>query len=219
MPTIGRRAAVAVEVWPLEDRPGLEYPDRDEFRPLLAREPLARLVSTHVLSGLPFVFAQRPEYYDLLLEGLERALGISRTALTVVGSARVGFSLSPDSFGEPFSEFSDIDVVVISPERFDDAWKRLLQWHYPVRDMLRGIDRKETAVHQSDIYWGQLRPHRLRCLPDVAREWFDAFQRLSRIPVLSDRKVVGRLYRTWEHARLYHLNTLRLLKERFAGIP
>ena len=50
--------------------------------------------------------------------------------ITIVGSARIGFSLSKNKFGHPFNDQSDLDLVAVSETLFKEiaetfaAWKR-----------------------------------------------------------------------------------------------
>jgi len=48
----------------------------------------------------------------------------------------------------------------------------------------------------------------------IAPVWAEAFHKLSRIPALAPREATGRLYRTWLHAELYHVYSLRRLAEK-----
>ncbi|SCG55644.1 hypothetical protein [Micromonospora halophytica] len=46
-------------------------------------------------------------------------------AVQLVGSARLGYSLNPKKNFRRFHESSDLDVAIISPELFDQAWGEL----------------------------------------------------------------------------------------------
>ena len=47
--------------------------------------------------------------------------------------------------------------------------------------------------------------------------WFDTFRSLSRHADFSTRDVNGRLYRTWEHATMYHVDGLQRIKQLIRG--
>jgi hypothetical protein len=75
-----------------------------------------------------------------------------------------------------------------------------------------------------DVYWGWFRPDQikyegllfpevLKPMRDISTSWFDAFRSLSTYPEFATRNISGRLYRTWDHARLYHVEGLRQLTE------
>lgn len=200
--------------------------DAEQFKVLLLSNPLAEVVEQHLLSGVPYVFRRRPKDEERLREHLAGKLGVPPESFTVVGSAKTGFSLSPDRFPRPFSSSSDIDVVCVSERLFDQAWETLLRWHYPRRHRLENRDWQWAKSRMVDVYWGWLAPTRINydgvTLPTplaplraLSRLWFDAFQSLSRYPEFSSRKVTGRLYRDRAHVILYHEDGLRQILESF----
>jgi hypothetical protein len=77
---------------------------------------------------------------------------------------------------------------------------------------------------RKDLYWGWLVPDKiafdglsfptiLKPIRDISTAWFDAFQGLSQLDEFLGRTVSGRLYRTWDHALLYHVEGLRHLNQ------
>ncbi len=165
-----------------------------------------------------------PKSAHILVNHLRRALQVSADNVIVVGSAKIGFSLSPDTFPRAFSEQSDIDVLVVDERLFDSVWYTLLKWNYPRRAALFGEDWEWTKRRRNDLYWGWFVPNRIRfsglSLPsflkpvrDFSTLWFNTFRALTRYPEFAKRDVSGRLYRTWDHARLYHADGLRQLRD------
>lgn len=205
--------------------PEVLYPTVAEFKSILLREQLEVIVSEHILEGAPYVFRDHPETLQRLREHLTKALGVSEKSILIVGSGRIGFSLSPDTFPHQFSEDSDIDVIVYDEELFDKIWMAILRWHYPSRYAeLRHPSLDWAGKRKKDIYWGWLQPDKiqydglvfpnsLKPLRDISTRWFNAFQSLTVYEGLSKWTISGRLYRTLEHARLYHLEGLRRIKE------
>jgi hypothetical protein len=203
------------------------YPTADDFAQLLLSRPLSETVQEHVFQGLPFVFRQTPRTLDVLKRHLVSELGLSPSDILVVGSARTGFSLNPDNFPRQFSGTSDIDVVIVDEDLFDKIWTTLLIWNYPRRLLKAGrIDGDWIYQRRKDIYWGWFRPDQIRFeglsfpdalqpIRDLSTRWFNAFRGLSQYSEhaeLTHREVSGRLYRTWNHAHLYHEEGLRSLR-------
>ena len=195
----------------------------DQLTAKLRIGPLRELARELIFEGEPFVFRRAPEAYALLREHLHSELGIQENEVFVVGSGKTGFSVSPDSFGRPFSRRSDIDVVLVDSAIFDRLWITLLEWHYPRRTgRLGGADWQWVKDRRDDLYWGRffdrdVRPQwsaislrrPLQYWMDFSTRWFEAFQSLSRYEVFSPWHVSGRLYRTREHAIEYHAEGLR----------
>jgi hypothetical protein len=77
-----------------------------------------------------------------------------------------------------------------------------------------------ATARRKELYWGWFVPNQVRfnglSLPaalkpirDCSTLWFNTFQALTKYPDFSKRDVNGRLYRTWDHVRLYHAEGLR----------
>ncbi len=208
----------------------MDYLSQAEFRQHLLSRPLADIVTDLVFKGIPYVFRDNPELFQTLTGHLCDRLSLIQENVTVIGSAKLGFSLAPDTFPAPFSETSDIDVLVVDEKLYDDIWYSLLEWHY-YRDA-RGLntdERRWVGETRKRLYWGWIYPddlvvprgiyagYLLRPVRDLRTRWFDAFRSLSRYPPLARRDISGRLYRTWKHAHLYHVDSLEQLKTRLAS--
>jgi hypothetical protein len=213
----------------------MPYPSADDFRGLLSVSPFIDLVEEFVFDGtpydgIPFVFKDDVDALHTLRSHLSENLELAghRPAandIIVVGSAKIGFSLGPDTFARSFSDSSDIDVVVIDHMLYDAVWSTVLRWHYPRRRRgLAGVDQSWADHRKTEFYWGWLQPHRLTFdglslpdtltpLRDLRTRWFDAFQTLSRYPAFARRDISGRLYRTRLHATLYHADGLRIIAD------
>ncbi len=176
----------------------------------LAGEDYRPLVDAYILRGTPYVFKESPVRYDTLRHELSRYLDVRETNLVLVGSARTGFSLSPDNFGRPFRDDSDLDMAVVSARLFDSVWLDLL--HLTPRRRAALTDQVEKYVQEHRtyrIFYGRAEPHRLVGAATLTGKWFKAFRSVGRIPELSRHQIHGMLFRTWEHAKLYYIYGLR----------
>ena len=197
------------------------YPTKDEFKTMLTSWDLDQIVDTHLFAGLPFSFSKTPELYDQILYELSQGLQVEKQDICIVGSARIGFSLSPPRFGTPFDQFSDVDVVVVSADLFDPSWMNILDSPRGRRSSFRSRTRKSLTDHRKKhyIYQGWIYPDSLVDALEIGERWLTTFNGLSRIPVLSSRRISGRLYRTWDHARAYHYRGLELIQESLSASP
>jgi len=182
------------------------------------------VLQEYVLSGEPYAFRGQASALTNLRTHLSKALAVDHTNIVIVGSAQIGFSLSPDNFPRRFSDLSDIDVAVVDERLFDVVWHTLLQWHYPRRRTLPRGDWAWSTARRKELYWGWFVPNQIRFsglsfpaalkpLRDCSTLWFNTFQSLTSYPEFSKRQVNGRLYRTWEHVRMYHAEGLRQIRE------
>jgi len=193
---------------------------------LLVSGSISSIVESHVLSGMPYAFRNNPDALTILKTHLTAGLGVRAEDITVVGSGRLGFSLNPNNFPRQFSDESDIDVIIVDTELFDKVWTTLLRWNYPRRLSLGKPDQGWASSRRKDIYWGWFHPDKigyeglsfpeaLSHMRDLSTRWFDTFQSISQYTdhqEIARREINGRLYRTWEHARYYHEEGLRIIK-------
>ena len=105
-----------------EPRLSSQFPNSAELRAALpqsqraACEVVARLWLTE---GIPSAFLQVPAVYEDLRGWLASRLTIHPKEVTVIGSARIGYSLAPPpDFGRPFNARSDLDLSVVSDQLF-----------------------------------------------------------------------------------------------------
>lgn len=197
------------------------FPTIEQFKEILLRESTEEIVNRYIFSEPSFVFKKKPESMRLLRKHLCGHLDLNEEKIVVVGSAKLGFSLSPNNFPREFGPESDIDLVIVDSALFDNIWMTLLKWWYPRRTLKLGI--KESAwasARHKDVFGGWVVPDKIRYegisfpdvlkpIRDISANWFNAFKSLSLYPELADRNVNGRLYRTWEHAIRYHSDGLR----------
>ncbi|MGA9723604.1 MAG: hypothetical protein WBQ86_14185 [Candidatus Binatus sp.] len=196
-----------------------------DFRILLATQPLDQVVQNHIFDGEVHFFRRNARHYELLRDHLVPRLNVaSRTNLRVIGSAKLGFSLDPAAFPRAFSAKSDIDVIVVDEDLFDQIWFSVLRWHYgqPGRELVYRA--REWMRHRRyELYWGSFDPAeispvnvqdpaRLKEIRDFSHSWFDAFQSLTRLTPFAGRTISGHLYRTWRHALLYQISGLAEIK-------
>jgi hypothetical protein len=143
----------------------------------------------------------------------------------------MGFSLNPDRALQPFQAASDIDIAVVHAGLFDHAWHTMLAWDY-LTMRSRSVPEQRWLWRRRDEVWsgwsypggwhfserGGIElsfPTALKPARDFAYRWFAAFRSLSRYkhhPEIPRHVVTARLYRTREHAALYHESGLRALR-------
>jgi hypothetical protein len=94
---------------------GKDTPTPDQFKDLVVKiDSHAVLAKVFLLEGVPYVLRDSPMKYIIFREQVAERFGIGSQDVCIVGSAKLGFSPSVHQFGRPFSDTSDVDVVVIS---------------------------------------------------------------------------------------------------------
>ena len=203
---------------------GIPRMTADGFRDLVRHQSNDRLLELCLLEDLtPYVFEPKPAAWDMFRNELASDLGVSQNDIRVVGSGRFGFSTRPDRNLAGFRDRSDIDVVVVNSNTFDELWFSLLHAAYP-RGSAAGTLGGWLKKRRSEVYTGWITPLGIHIDHEIFGEkaspvlnlrtrWFNALKKASRHPPRRHEKVNGRLYRTWRHAELYHLNCLAELRK------
>jgi hypothetical protein len=206
---------------------GMALPSRDEFVEALRSLPLEQVVRDYVFHGDTFFFQPMPADLEAIKAILVQRLQCQQADITVVGSAKHGFSTDPENFPRAFTPGSDIDLVVVHADLFDQFWQGILKWHYAHGLSLGKAEADWATARKNEVFWGWLDPgeisyagllerHRLTVsnLQTISHTWFSAFKSLSRVPSVRGRVIGGRLYRTWDHALRYHVMGLQKIKIR-----
>lgn len=96
---------------------GENSPESEVFKELVTRiDSHQVLAKVFILEGTPYVFERSSMKYVIFREQVAERFNIGSQDVCIVGSAKLGFSLSPYKYGKKFKSISDVDVVVISDE-------------------------------------------------------------------------------------------------------
>jgi hypothetical protein len=195
----------------------------EEFRELVGAANDHDLLDPCLHSeNIPFVFQAAPQSWDAFRDAVGLSLKVARGDIRIVGSGRFGFSMKPGRNLRPFSDKSDIDVVVVNESLFDSLWLALLRAAYPRPPLIQKFG-GWLAEGRNELYTGWLTPVNIRMdrkifgqkaqpILEIRTRWFNALKEASRFPSSRHEDIQGRLYRTWQHAELYHLHSLAELR-------
>ena len=87
---------------------------------------LARL---WVSEGIPFAFERCPGLYEEVRNTLAKRLEVDAKQISMVGSGRIGYSLAPTKWGEPYEAVeSDLDFFAVSEGLFDRLREDFERW-------------------------------------------------------------------------------------------
>ena len=114
-----------------------------EFKNDLASLHSQSIVRKHVASGGCYI-SDRNEYYALR-EAVAAHFSIHPNDVMVVGSGKLGFSISRTKHYRPFAATSDIDVAVVSSSLFDVVWAEVF-------DYLQDLVSTTRALSSRTIY-------------------------------------------------------------------
>lgn len=107
---------------------------------------LARL---WISEGIPFAFRECPGLYEEARNWLAKGLMLDPKQISIAGSGRLGYSLAPKKWGEPYqSNSSDLDFFAVSERLFKRLSKDFKRWSH---DYDRGLVRPKNNRELN--YW------------------------------------------------------------------
>jgi hypothetical protein len=185
---------------------------------LTSEDDLPRLVNKHVSFGTPYIFKDNEELYfelkseiaSFFSEGQSHPL--SPTKVIMVGSSKLGFSISPRHLWREIREDSDIDMVVISDQIFDFFWKDLLDFNIEITPRTLA-EQNLYSDFLEYLFQGWLRPDKFPFQYDNKSRWFEFFKKIS-YNKYDNRKVTCALYRDEEFFKKYHIQNFLRIKQR-----
>lgn len=132
----------------------------------------------------------------------------------MVGSCKLGFSIAPNKRYRHFGESSDVDIVVVSESLFDNLWEKL---HYYAD---HGGYWERLQEFKNYLFNGWIRPDKLPPSNsfEMASEWWEFFNELSRSGAYSSFKVRGAIYKNWYFLESYQLRSVSACKDEIAEV-
>jgi hypothetical protein len=179
----------------------------------LGRDEKLGFLRLWVSEGIPFAFREIPLIYEMLRGWLGAQLSIHPKVITVIGSARIGFSLCPDSkYGSPFGSHSDLDLAVVEKSLFLQLATDFERWE---ADYASGVSTPRSPAEQKhwpenkrrvpgNISRGFIDPYKIpaRQRYSTARMVLDVKSRLERKISITEsaprfRGISARVYKDW----------------------
>ena len=154
-----------------------------------------------VLERLPVVFGNDWDLYRSWRGLLASKIGVDPCDIVVTGSAASGFSLNPAKKLSAFHIDSDIDLAIVSPLYFDQAWRTLRETK---SSQVQAVDWDYVLDHKKFyIFEGCIALDRILHLMPFAATWKSALAMMQNAKPTLDRDIKARLYRDNDSIRLY----------------
>ena len=112
------------------------YPDADSLKDIYTRTTNSErlgIIRLWLTEGIPYAFKEYPLLYEELRDFIAKGMNIGAKEVTLVGSARTGYSLAKDHWGKPFGPRSDFDFVMISDKYFGKVVEDYQKWTAELR--------------------------------------------------------------------------------------
>lgn len=188
----------------------------DLFKDRLLADDVVQVYKNFVLGSNVWFFENKGDgqgqhfiRYDEFKVYMSEHLKIHVNDIAIVGSAKLGFSLSPINAYRLFNEQSDLDIVIVSSEIFRRSWDAFLDLSqkYYIRDYSQicgNVFRRFVSLKEPDtrnLYFDEWSRRVEPCKKDL--------QTIFDIP----NEINYRIYETWEAVQTYHCKGLETMKE------
>lgn len=146
---------------------------------------------------------------------ISQQLNISINSITMVGSGKIGFSLSPTKPFMPFNndedirKVSDLDIAIVSPVLFNKFW-RLIKLSY--RNEYKELYEKHIF---REIYRGYINEQNLQQIHGCRAQWNELIEQIKKelIDTLYiQHEITFRLYNSWEDFQDYNIQNIKTLQ-------
>jgi hypothetical protein len=147
------------------------------------------LFQTWVLRGVPVVYTD--DVYQRLKKTIATRLSLNLVDVIMIGSAKLGFSLTSAPRFKLFSGTSDVDISIISPRLFEELWNQAHRFSTALRN---------PNDFYENLFLGRIHPNTVAPSNDTFR--FRELQELQ--DYLNQQAVYGRnskhilVLRSWE---------------------
>ena len=184
----------------------------DEFKNKLRDEALSdiEVVQRYITHGSAFVFKDNDDKYFKLKKMVAEEFGLNPQEVIMIGSAKLGFSISPLKRWQPFHGESDIDMVIISSDKFDRFWKGLYDFNI---ELTARTEKEEKRYYRflDYLFKGWLRPDVFPFSYVGRNEWLGFFKSIS-YGEFGDYKINGAVFRDWGFYETYHTSNIREIR-------
>jgi hypothetical protein len=192
------------------------YPPPDLLKEVLttaSREERLGFLRLWVSEGIPYAFRSVPMLYEVVRGWLGRELQVHPKSITIVGSARMGYSLAPSpKYGRPIRADSDLDWMAVAEKVFFQLAHEFYQWKddFALGRVLPRNDREENCWQSNsveapaNIAMGFINVYRIPNFPryaaaqKIANSSWVLVAKLAETPCAPRvRKAPLRVYRDW----------------------
>lgn len=178
----------------------------ETFKTCLITHGVERALTDYVLTHGCSILGADVEV--TLREAIAARFEIDPSCVTLVGSAKLGFSPKPGQYFKHFSGASDLDVAIVSKALFSRVWKEVFE-------MERAGEHFDFREFKHYHFRGWIRPDMLPSSREyeTCRHWWEFFQALSREETYQRLKVRAGLYFDDYFLRNYQLGGLLAMRE------
>lgn len=151
-----------------------------------------------------------PSIYHDIKVVVSDVLDVPVKNVAIVGSAKTGYSLTPGRNYSPFSDESDLDLVIVSDGLFRELWENKLNFinsatGQAYADVAKNIFKHFISIKSEEVQGDQL---------EYFSGWINRVDKLRKNLQLNFKlpvEVNYRVYDAWKYVEQYHIAGLNAL--------
>jgi hypothetical protein len=187
----------------------------EEFKSYIRTHSDEEVVQFLLFDEIPYCFQNNLGLYKEFRSVICNNLSIHPQNFSIIGSAKIGFSLNVHkNIGKQFDESSDIDIVLVSNEMFERIWYKLLEFRKMIVYKLDEKAKQRFMELQKIMFYGRIRMDKLSNQFDYAKKWWEIFNLLSIEKKYGPRLVRAALFKTWKHVSDYYENGISQIRRK-----
>ncbi|HUY36829.1 MAG TPA: hypothetical protein VMV69_29185 [Pirellulales bacterium] len=167
---------------------------------------LNEVIRKYITTGMPVAMTE--DIYFGLRSTIAGEFDLHPSAVVLIGSSRTGFSIAPRKRYRAARPNSDLDVALVSSERFDHYWDEVFAYSATEGAWKRSPEYRHFVRM---LFNGWIDPKGLPNVPrfERATRWTNFFDTLMQSRRFGPRRITARLYRTWSRLEAYQEKAVR----------
>lgn len=100
-------------------------------------DDIKNFINLYIFENIPNFILDQPIGFDRIRQMIASSIGVKKNEIYLTGSAKLGFSLNPDNWLEPFKpEKSDLDFFIISSNMLERLNNDVKLWTHDIRNKI-----------------------------------------------------------------------------------
>lgn len=149
------------------------------------------------------------EQFDKFKKYVSNKLNVHYNDVGIAGSAKLGFSLSPEKNYKLFDDSSDIDVIVVSQKLFNEFWKQYLKDSYNPTTKIRNMYYVSFCIFRKFLTLDYFRNN------DYYNNWQKKtgdFEKDIQLQFQIGNDIHYRIFESWDSVKMYYISSINQLK-------
>lgn len=147
--------------------------------------------------------------YDEFKKYVANKLNVHYNNIGIAGSAKLGFSMNPKKKYKPFNESSDVDIIIVSKNLFNEFWKQYLNDSYNPTTKINNISKVAFCIFRKYMTLDSFRNN------EYYNNWIkktSGFEKDIQLQFEIENEIHYRIFESWDSVKMYYISSIERLK-------